>query len=329
MNLSKRYCFCIFNTHHAVHQQEGYEIVSDNNRLHGAEQTSTRKLALVSGINLVGFVIELAGGVLFGSVALMGDAVHMLFDALAYVMALIAASIAQRYRPSSRWSYGLHRLEPLAAFLNGVLLIPMVGFVVYESYQRFLNPVGIETGGTIILAIGGLLINVFSVYVLRGDEMSLNERGAFYHLLGDTGASVAVIISMLVIRYIGFTVIDPITAVLIALIVIWSAIEILRGSAAIFLGRSPVATDEVTAIVESTEGVNEVEDIHLWHISSSILIASLYIADDASTLEESDAIKERVHAVLNEEFGVTHATIEAVGHRSSYNRMSSLGRDMW
>lgn len=100
---------------------------------------SIRKLGLVAMINLVGFTIELAGGLVFGSVALLGDAFHMLFDALAYVIALGATVIARRSNPSGRWSYGLHRIEPFAAFLNGVLLIPMVLYLVYESYQRYLS----------------------------------------------------------------------------------------------------------------------------------------------------------------------------------------------
>ena len=102
---------------------------------------------------------KLAGGLLFGSVALLSDAVHMLFDALAYVMAFAAAYVASEYDTSDRWSYGLHRLEPLSAFLNGVLLVPMVAFVLYESYGRFLDPVAIATVPTLAIAVGGLCVN--------------------------------------------------------------------------------------------------------------------------------------------------------------------------
>lgn len=150
---------------------------------HGSEPTpedrGIRKLGLVAAINLVGFFVELLGGLVFGSVALLGDAFHMLFDALAYVIALGATVIARRSNPSGRWSYGLHRIEPFAAFLNGVLLIPMVLYLLYESYQRYLSPVEINTTMTLLLATGGLVVNVASVYVLQGGEMSLNERGRF------------------------------------------------------------------------------------------------------------------------------------------------------
>lgn len=216
---------------------------------HGSSSPSSRKLAAVSVINLVGFLAELAGGLLFGSVALLSDAFHMLFDALAYVMAFAAARVADRYDEGGRWSYGLHRLEPLAAFLNGLLLLPMVGFIFWESYQRFLDPVTIGTGPTLVIATGGLLVNVGSVYVLQGGEMSLNERGAFYHLLGDAAGSIAVIASTLIIEVTGLRIVDPVVAGLIALLITWTAGKVLYGSGAIFLQRTPFDQSEVQAIV--------------------------------------------------------------------------------
>ena len=119
----------------------------DHEGSHGSpteESTSTRRLALVAVVNLVGFVVELAGGLLFGSVALLSDAFHMLFDMLAYAMAFGASYTAERFEGGQSWSFGLHRLEPFAAFLNGVLLLPMVGYILWESYQRFLDPVTID-----------------------------------------------------------------------------------------------------------------------------------------------------------------------------------------
>lgn len=160
-----------------------------------AELSSKRRLALVAVVNFIGFVVELAGGLLFGSVALLSDAFHMLFDMFAYAMAFSASYTTERFEGGQFWSFGLHRLAPVAAFLNGVLLLPMVGYIVYESYRRFLDPVAIDPVLTLVIAVGGLLVNLGSVYVLQGGEMSLNERGAFYHLLGDAGGSIAVIVS--------------------------------------------------------------------------------------------------------------------------------------
>ena len=270
---------------------------------------SISKLGAVAGINLVGFVAELAGGLLFGSVALLSDALHMLFDALAYVMAFAAAAVADRYDRSPEWSYGLHRLEPLAAFLNGALLIPMVIYIVYESYQRFLNPIDIGTGPTLAIAVAGLVINLVSVYVVQGGEMNLNERGAFYHLLGDAGGSVAVIVSVVAIDLTGLRVIDPVVAILIAGIVLWSAGKLLRGSGIIFLHKGPISGEEVETAVLRIDGVEAIEDLHTWQICSELTIATLHLRTAVETLSAANRIRREVHEALAD-IGVNHATIE-------------------
>lgn len=277
---------------------------------HGTDG-SVRRLALVAAINAVGFAVELAGGLAFGSVALVADALHMLFDALAYVVALAATVVASRSTPSGRWSYGLHRVEPFAAFLNGVLLVPMVLFLVNESYQRYLSPVAIDATVTLVLATGGLAINLASVYVLQGGEMSLNERGAFYHLLGDAGASVAVIVSMLVILATDLYVVDPLTAVLVAGFIVWSALVLLRESGTIFFQRSPVDPEEVRTAIEAIDGVEGVADLHVWSLSSRIAVASVAVIDSTTTIAERDALVARIHEELRSRFDVAHATVEA------------------
>ncbi|MFC7164847.1 cation diffusion facilitator family transporter [Halospeciosus flavus] len=275
-------------------------------------------MGVVALINLVGFVIELAGGLLFGSVALIGDAFHMLFDALAYVLAFGAAYVSRRAEPGEYWSYGLDRVEPFTAFLNGILLVPMVGYLVWESYQRFLNPVEIDPLMTAGLATGGLVVNFASVYYLQGGEMNLNEKGAYYHLIGDTGASVAVIVSMLIIEFTGSTLADPITAVLIAVIIIWSAVKLLRESGEIFFQRSPVSVEDVETRLEELEGVLAVDDVHIWQLSSTVRVASIHLTDDVQSLEEREKLKTRAVDVLHEEFDVDHATIDMASESSEY-----------
>jgi cobalt-zinc-cadmium efflux system protein len=276
---------------------------------HGRDGTSSRKLAAVSLINVVGFLVELAGGLLFGSVALLSDAVHMLFDALAYVMAFAAAHVAERYGEDDRWSYGLHRLEPFAAFVNGLLLLPMVAFILWESYRRFLEPVAIGTGPTLAIAVGGLLVNVGSVAVLHGDAMSLNEKGAFYHLLGDAGGSVAVIVSVLVVELTGIRVVDPIAAALIAGIVAWSALKVLHGSGEIFFLKTPVESDEIRACIRAFDGVERVADFHAWQICSQLTVATVHVETGVETMAEAESVVHRVHDELARH-GVDHATVE-------------------
>jgi cobalt-zinc-cadmium efflux system protein len=183
----------------------------------------------------------------------------------------------------------------------------MVLFIMYESYQRFLSPVKINTTMTLLLATGGLGINLAAVYVLQGGEMSLNERGAFYHLLGDAGASIAVIVSTLVVRFTGLSVVDPVTAVVIAGLIVWSALLLLRESGAIFFQGSPVDVEDVRAALASLDGVETVEDVHIWALSSQITVATVFVVDATVTLDERDTLVTRIHETLEGEFGITHA----------------------
>jgi cobalt-zinc-cadmium efflux system protein len=276
-----------------------------------ASTGSTRRLALVALINFLGFLVELAGGLLFGSVALLSDALHMLFDMLAYVMAFGASYTAERFEGGDEWSYGLHRLETVAAFLNGVLLVPMVGYILWESYQRFLEPVTIDPAMTLIIAVGGLLVNVGSVYIVQGGEMSLNERGAFYHLLGDAGGSVAVIISTLAIIVFDLPIADPIAAVLIGVVILISAGKVLRGSTSILLERSPISPGDLRDELTTIDGVEGIDDLHIWQVCSQLTVATVRLHHDATSLEQQEEIRSRVNDHLANR-GIDHATVELI-----------------
>jgi cobalt-zinc-cadmium efflux system protein len=275
-------------------------------------ETSTYKLALVAGINFVGFVVELAGGLLFGSVALISDAFHMLFDMLAYVMAFSASYAAERFDRGDEWSYGLHRLEPVAAFLNGILLIPMVGYIVWEAYKRFLEPVSINAELTLVIATGGLLVNIGSVFVLQGGDMSLNERGAFYHLLGDAGGSVAVIVSTLAVSVFDMPVADPLAAVFIGLLVLWSAGKVLVESTSIFLQHSPMSVETLRDEVTNNDAVASVEDIHVWQVCSQLTVATVQVQTTSNSADEQQQLRATVHETLADA-GIDHSTVEIIG----------------
>ena len=277
------------------------------------QDDSARTLGVVAIINAVGFVVELAGGLAFGSVALLSDAFHMLFDATAYVFAWAAAVVVARSDPGEHWTYGLARAEPFAAFVNGVLLVPTVGYLLYESYQRFLDPTAIDAEMTILLGVFGLGINLLAVYVLEGEDLTLNERGAYVHLLADAAGSVAVVVATAAVAVTGVSLFDPLAAVVVAGLIVWSAVGVLRESVAVLFQKSPVAASDVSAAVEDVPGVQFVEDVHLWHLHSDLLVATVYLVDDSDTAAERDRVVERVHERLESEFGVRHATVEAVG----------------
>ncbi|SEA32548.1 cobalt-zinc-cadmium efflux system protein [Haloplanus vescus] len=271
--------------------------------------SSTRRLAFVAIVNLCGFLVELAGGLLFGSVALISDALHMLFDMLAYAMAFGASYTAERFEGGDEWSYGLHRLEPVAAFLNGVLLVPMVGYILWESYQRFVDPVAIDPEMTLLIAVGGLLVNLGSVYIVQGGEMSLNERGAFYHLLGDAGGSVAVILSTVAIAVFDLPIADPVAAVLIGVSILVSAGQVLKGSTAILLQRSPISPERIRSELATIDGVEHIDDLHVWQVCSQLTVATVRLRTNATTPDQLRSTRSQVHDTLATE-GVDHATVE-------------------
>ena len=285
---------------------------SHEHETHGHGETSSqKKLGVVTGINVVGFLIELAGGLLFGSVALMSDAIHMLFDASAYATAFAAAYIAENMEASDRWTYGFHRIEVVSALINGVLLIPMAGWIVWEAYQRFLSPVTIDIGYTLVIATGGLIVNIASVYYLHGDEeMSLNERGAFYHLLGDAAGSLAVIFGLLVIAATGIKAVDPIAAVLIAGLVVWSAGKVLLEGTGIILQKSPIDPDELKEHVMTVDGVDDAHDIRCWRVCSSVNVCTIHATMSVETLEEAEQLREELDERLKDRFDLQHVTIQ-------------------
>ena len=275
---------------------------------HDEDDETSRNLGIVAIVNFIGFLIELSGGILFGSVSLLSDAFHMLFDMLAYTVAFLAAYVAQRYGGGDDGlDYATHRIEPLAAFVNGLLLIPMVGYIIWTSYQRFISPIEIETVPVLGIAIFGLMINIGSVYILEGDNLSLNEKGAFYHLLGDAGGSVAVIISVIVIHFTGNQMIDPIVATLIGILILWSAGKILMGSGFIFMHRSPVDRDKIRNQIEELELIKQLGCVHSWQICSQIDVATVHAISSKS--DEKEELSKEIHRILHQN-GVDHATVE-------------------
>ncbi|WP_347721592.1 cation diffusion facilitator family transporter [Candidatus Nanohalococcus occultus] len=282
--------------------------IPENNHSHN-EKTSTKKLGVVSAINLIGFIVELIGGVVFGSIALISDAFHMLFDSLAYITAFGSAYLAENRDGGKEWSFGLHRLETLTAFFNGALLIPMAGYIIWESYQRFLQPIQIDPVPTFAIGFGGLLVNIGSVYYLQGGEMSLNEKGAFYHLLGDAGGSIAVIISTLIIYFTGFQAADPITAVLISGVIVWSAGKVLKGSTGILLQKNPLNSSKIKEEILELDEVEGVRELRIWNLCSQITVASLHVCHNLTELEEVNQTRAEIRKILSEN-GADHITIE-------------------
>lgn len=270
-----------------------------------------RRVAIGACLTASFMVAEVAGGVISGSLALIADAAHMLTDSVALLFAWAAFRIARR--PSTwRHSYGFERVQVLAAFVNGISLFFIAGWIVYEAVERYGQPVPILAGPMLVVAVAGLLINLLVFYILTtADRENLNIRGAILHVLGDLLGSVAAIVAALVIMWTGWLPIDPILSVLVSLLVLRSGWVVVKDSLHILLEGAPASLepDAIRAdLVAAVPGLRDVHHIHAWSINQErpMITLNARVADPAVAAAVVSAIKQR----LRDRFGVGHATVE-------------------
>ncbi len=264
------------------------------------------------------FVAEVVGGLISGSLALLADAGHMLTDVAALSLAWTAFRLAKR-PPDAKRSYGFDRFSVLAAFVNGLTLFVVVGWVVVEAIKRLLSPGPVMGGVMLGVAVLGLLVNVVCFRILtRGDSNNLNVRAAVLHVVGDMLGSFAAIAAAVVIMLTGWMPIDPILSVVVALIILRSAWRVTGESAHVLLEGAPKGLEDgaIAASLEALDGVEDIHHIHAWSITDERPMVTLHarISDGVSM----DDVRRRIREHLVQEFGFDHATIEiergACGH---------------
>ena len=269
-----------------------------------------RALTLVLVILVVFLLVEVAGGLIAGSIALLADAGHMLSDIVAVALALAAATLAAR-PASARHSYGLGRTEILAALINGAALIGISVWVLIEAIGRLTDPPGVDGDVVLVVGTAGLLANVAAaVILLRVGGDSLNVRAALLHVLGDLLGSLGVVGAALVIIYTGFERADPLIAIAISVLIMLSAIPILRQATSVLLESAPsgVDTEDVGRAMAQVDGVSQVHDLHIWTITSGFpaLTAHVLVPED----EDCHAVRRRLEHVLHDELEIPHTTLQ-------------------
>lgn len=277
---------------------------------HSHDTSGGRVLAMALILTLTFAAVEFVTGWWAGSLALMADAGHMLTDSTALGLAALAAWIATRpANPKRTW--GLGRAEILAALLNGVVMLGLVGVIAWQAVQRFQNPMEIKGLAVIGVAFIGLLINLGVFRILHGGRRSLNVRGAMLHVLGDLLGSIAAIASGLVIWLTGWTPIDPILSLFICVLILIAATRLLREGIQVVMEGVPAGLDleQVRASLAGIEGVTDVHDLHIWQVSSErvALSAHMVVAD----LNHWPGILEAAHHRLAERFDIDHPTLQA------------------
>lgn len=274
---------------------------------HGSRSRRALIAALV--INTAFLVFELVGAFLSGSLTLFADATHMLTDSASLGLALGASWLAER-PPDSKRTYGYQRAEVLAGFANGLFLIAVVGYLIYEAVERFQSPRAVDATTIIVVGIVGLGANLAAAWMLREFRGSLNVEGAFLHLLADAAGSVAAVALGVTLLFTDLYVLDPLFAVLIAGLVLYATKDLLADSLNILLQGTPgeLDIDEVTVALGEIEGVTAVHDVHAWALASSQWALSAHVV--AAEEADSNAIITRAQRRLGAEFGIDHATIQ-------------------
>jgi cobalt-zinc-cadmium efflux system protein len=263
-------------------------------------------------------LVEVVGGVMSGSLALLADAGHMLTDTLALGLALLAFRISARPADARR-SYGYHRFQTLAAFVNGLGLIAIVAWILVEAAGRLLAPPPIAGGLMLAVAAAGLLVNVVAILVLHGgDQENLNVRGAMLHVVGDLLGSVAAIAGAAVILLTGWLPIDPLLSVIVALLILRSAWDLITRSAHILLEGTPewldVDTMQVT-LVKSVPEIDGIHHVHVWGLTPQRLMLTMHVSvcrrgDETDPDGSATRIVRQIKRLLQTEFGIVHSTIE-------------------
>jgi len=275
-----------------------------------ARARNARRLAWTLGLIASYMVAEVIGGLLSGSLALLADAGHMLSDAAALALALFAMYMSAK-PASPRRTYGLYRGEILAALANGGALIALSLYVFVEAWRRLSEPAEVEAGMMLGVAAGGLGVNLLALWILReGRSESLNVRGAWLHVVGDTLGSVGAIVAALLIAGFGWLWADPVASVLIACLVMYSSWALLKETVSVLMESAPghIDVDELRGAMVGAQGVVDVHDLHVWTITSGIESLSAHVVIEHAV--EARAVLAEMRLMLHDRFGIDHITLQ-------------------
>ena len=274
-------------------------------------QGDRKRVGLALALTLSFMVVEAVGGLVSGSLALLADAGHMLADSGALALALAGLHFATQPSDEKR-SYGYGRAQVLAAFANGVILLVVAAWIIAEAADRFVAGPKVDAVPMLIVAVAGLVANLVAFRILHGgDRRSLNLRGVLLHVAGDILGSVAAIIAAIVILLYGWTLIDPLLSLLVAALILFGAIDLVRRSGHILLEGAPEeaeAGDIRKRLMAAFPEIQDVHHIHVWSLTEKHPLVTLH-AQVAESVD-GDAALSRIKAFLDETYGIEHATVQ-------------------
>ena len=270
----------------------------------------TQRLGMALAITTIYFFAEVLGGILTNSLALLSDAGHMFSDIAALGLCLFAFHMSRRPATAKK-TYGYHRMEILAALINGLTLWLVVGIIFHEAYRRLLDPPEVQSMGMLVIALLGLMVNVIAGVILYGSqEQSLNLHGAFLHILGDTIGSVGTVLAGLVMLFTGWYLVDPLISVMIGLLILYTSWDLIKESVDILMQSAPrgIQVEEVQRVLEEIRGVIKVHDLHVWSVTSGVFTLSVHAVIGPD--EEPHRILDQIEEKLKSQFGIEHTTVQ-------------------
>lgn len=283
---------------------------ASHNHRHSRANESWRRLSLVLILTTFYMFAEIVGAWWTGSLALLADAGHMFTDVGALILALTAVWFGSR-PATSRKTFGYYRLEIIAALVNGVALVVMALLIFYGAYDRWFEPPVIHGGPMIVVAVGGLIVNLICAWILHSrHEVDLNMRGAWMHVMGDALGSVAAILAGVCISLFGWYSADAVFSVVIGLLIIWGSVRLIRESTNVLLEGTPAHINiaAVEDAILATRGVADVHDLHVWTITSGREALSAHVIH-LESISQPDLLRE-LRTKLHDRFGVDHLTIQ-------------------
>ncbi|MGH9684866.1 MAG: cation diffusion facilitator family transporter [Candidatus Acidiferrales bacterium] len=298
-----------------AHSHESEHDQAHGHGLHGHFHVGSEGMTSILGAAVIAtfalVAVELIAGYRGHSIALVSDAVHNLTDVPSLVISWLATRWAMR-PPTAEKTYGYHRAGILAAFINAMLLAIVASFLIFESIVRLRNPVDVQTGLMLWVAVVALVINGGITFAVHRGRSDLNVRSVWIHNLGDALSNVAIIIGALAIRWTGATWVDPLIGIGIGVMVLWSGTGILRESMHILLEGLPrhVRLEEVASAVLRVDRVQEVHDIHIWTLGTDLYALSCHVRIPDMHLEDCEKVLTGIRDALAREFHITHTTIQ-------------------
>ena len=285
----------------------------DHGHSHGLSAGSRHRGRLTAAfvVLAVFMVVEVVGAIATGSLALLSDAGHMLTDVIGIGMALAAIHLAERGSRRSYRTFGLYRLEILAALANAVLLLGVAVYVLIEAVRRFADPADVLSGWMFVVAVAGLVANLVAFALLRdGAAESLNVEGAYLEVLADTVGSVGVIVAAIVLAVTGWEWMDPVVAIAIAVWIVPRTLRLAQRAIRILVQAAPPGTDidALRADLAAVDGVVDVHDLHVWTLTSDMDVASAHLM--VSTTTDHHRVLDSARDVLRDRYGIGHATLQ-------------------